>query len=305
VAETPALVFQLIRDQLIRGFDPAATDATLAQQRAAAVAAVRAILATRPNHDRQRFERVLARAERTYPVREDNEFYTVSAPLALVRYTLLELGHRLAHRDVIAKRNDVFFLMFEEARSALRGNGDLLTGSGHGMPALVARRKAERAWVDAHPGPATYGQDPGPPPSFRSLPSDARLAMEALLWTVERIMAPRESQESQGAADRLRGVPASGGSYTGPVRVIMNESEFSKLRAGDVLVCPVTSPVWSVLFPSVGALVTDTGGILSHPAIIAREYRTPAVVATGNATRLLHDGQLVTVDGSTGTVTVV
>jgi rifampicin phosphotransferase len=129
--------------------------------------------------------------------------------------------------------------------------------------------------------------------------------MEALLWTVERIMAPRESQESQGAADRLRGVPASGGSYTGPVRVIMNESEFSKLRAGDVLVCPVTSPVWSVLFPSVGALVTDTGGILSHPAIIAREYRTPAVVATGNATRLLHDGQLVTVDGSTGTVTVV
>ena len=67
--------------------------------------------------------------------------------------------------------------------------------------------------------------------------------------------------------------------------------------------CPVTSPVWSV--PSIGALVTDTGGILSHPAIIAREYRTPAVVATGNATALLGDGQMVEVDGSQGTVQLV
>jgi pyruvate,water dikinase len=82
----------------------------------------------------------------------------------------------------------------------------------------------------------------------------------------------------------------------------MSEAEFGKLEAGDILVCPMTSPVWSVLFPSIGALVTDTGGILSHPAIIAREYRVPAVVATGNATRLLRDGQIVTVDGTMGSV---
>ena len=86
--------------------------------------------------------------------------------------------------------------------------------------------------------------------------------------------------------------------------MVTTESEFDKLQAGDVLVCPSTSPVWSVLFPSVGALVTDTGGILSHPAIIAREYRVPAVVATGNATELLRDDQVVTVDGSAGIVQV-
>ena len=85
----------------------------------------------------------------------------------------------------------------------------------------------------------------------------------------------------------------------------MDESEFGKIQAGDVLVCPITSPVWSVLFPSVGALVTDTGGILSHPAIIAREYRIPSVVATGNATSLLRDGQIVSVDGEAGTITVI
>ena len=83
-----------------------------------------------------------------------------------------------------------------------------------------------------------------------------------------------------------------------------DESEFGRLRSGDVLVCPITSPAWSVLFPTVGALVTDTGGLLSHPAIIAREYAVPAVVATGNATTLLRDGQTVTVDGAAGRVEV-
>ena len=90
--------------------------------------------------------------------------------------------------------------------------------------------------------------------------------------------------------------------YTGTVRIIMNEGEFDKLQPGDVLVGPITSPVCSVLFPSIGALVTDAGGILSHPAIIAREYQVPAVLAVGNATTLLQDGQIVTVDGTSGTV---
>ena len=129
--------------------------------------------------------------------------------------------------------------------------------------------------------------------------------MEALVWTIDRIIAPEGSVQAQVAGTgALRGIAASPGKYTGPVRIIRSEVEFDKLQSGDVLVCPITSPVWSVLFPSVGALVTDTGGILSHPAIIAREYRVPAVVATGNATELLRDGQIVTVDGATGLVEV-
>jgi pyruvate,water dikinase len=82
----------------------------------------------------------------------------------------------------------------------------------------------------------------------------------------------------------------------------MGEHQFSKIRAGDVVVCPTTSPAWSVVFPSMGALVTDGGGILSHPAIIAREHGIPAVVGAGDATAVLEDGQRVTVDGSRGVV---
>jgi rifampicin phosphotransferase len=108
-----------------------------------------------------------------------------------------------------------------------------------------------------------------------SLPAEARLANDGFLWAVDRIFGP-DTTGRVGPDGAVTGIAASPGSYTGPVRVIMNETEFGRLRAGDVLVCPVTSPVWSVLFPSIGALVTDVGGNLSHPTIIAREYGVPA-----------------------------
>jgi pyruvate,water dikinase len=100
----------------------------------------------------------------------------------------------------------------------------------------------------------------------------------------------------------VAGTPASPGRYTGTVRLVMSEHQFSKIHAGDVVVCPTTSPAWSVVFPSMGALVTDGGGMLSHPAIIAREHGIPAVVGAGNATDVLGDEDLVTVDGDTGVV---
>ncbi len=84
----------------------------------------------------------------------------------------------------------------------------------------------------------------------------------------------------------------------------MDEREFEKIQAGDVIVCPVTQPTWSVVFPLIGAIVTDSGGVLSHPAIIAREYGIPAVVATGDATRRVHDGEIVTVDGDGGILAI-
>jgi pyruvate,water dikinase len=297
IAEMPELTLRLLADQLARGYDPAADTAALADRRAAAAGRARAALAGRRPEDRERFERALARAERAYPVREDNELFTTSLPLALVRYRALEIGRRLAARGQLHRRDDVFFLTLDEARAAL--------GDGRDRRALAGRRRGERAYVERHPGPATYGRRPGPPPALDALPAEARSTMTALLWYIDRIFETATSgQVQQAGVPALGGIGASPGRHTGPVRVVMDESEFGKLRPGDVLVCPVTSPVWSVLFPSVGALVTDSGGLLSHPAIIAREYAVPAVVATGNATALLGDGQVVTVDGGAGRVEV-
>lgn len=213
--------------------------------------------------------------------------------MALVRYAFLEIGKRLEKRGQLADAEDVFFLKAEEARAALKSGGT--------PTAIVAKRKGERSTTEARPGPVSYGKQPGPPPSAAVLPPEARFMMEGVLWATDRVFALPQSSRKVGEGD-LDGIAASAGQYTGPVRVVMNENEFSKVRPGDVLVCPITSPVWSVLFPSIGAVITDTGGILSHSAIIAREYRIPAVVATARATGALHDGERVTVDGSRGTV---
>lgn len=295
LGETPDLLFTLIKDQIQRGYDPEANSQALATKRARLAAEARRMLTGNPVAERERFERALDQAERAYPVREEHGFYDTSMPLALIRYAALEMGRRLVKNKQIEEPEDIFFLEMDEARTALY--------TGQTQQELVDRRKRERAWVLAHPGPAFYGTRPPAPPSFTALPAKARFVHEASQWFYEKIFATTASGRRQENAHLLKGIAASAGRYTGPVRVIRDESDFNKIQAGDVLICPITSPVWSVLFPSVGALVTDAGGFLSHSAIIAREYHIPAVVATGNATQLLMDGQIVTVDGMAGTVT--
>jgi len=295
LAERPALTLSLIRDQIVNRYDPAKAEAELDQIRSRKATQAKAMLAEQPKA-LARFERVLERAQMAYPLREANQFYTFSAPMALIRYAVLEIGNRLADRGMIAERDDVFFLHKAEACSALLEGGD--------HRELVSRRKGEMAWARANPGPPYYGE-PLAPPSFDFLPREPRLIMESLIWSFNQMMEYEGSKQEQKVGETLIGIPASAGQYTGLVRVIMDESQFHKIQPGDVMVCPMTSPVWSVLFPSIGALVTDTGGLLSHPAIIAREYRIPAVVATGNATSLLRDGEIVTVDGTKGIVDIL
>ncbi len=292
MAETPATILGLIRDQMRRDYDLAAEATRLEEQRQSARAEA---LANLDEVDRARFERVLDRAARAYPIREDNEFFTISVPMALQRYCALEIGRRMAEKGIIQQVDDIFFLEIDEARAAL--------GSIEGCQALVTRRKGERAWVEAHQGPNTYGQ-PTAPPVIDALPPEVHFAKSVVAWQIEAMIAPVMSGRTQAIRAVLTGIPASQGVYQGRVRIVRDESEFGKIRAGDVLVCPTTSPVWSVLFSSIGALVTNYGGLLSHPAIIAREFHIPAVVATGNATELLQDGQIVKVDGTRGTVEV-
>ncbi len=297
--EVPSLTLGLIRDQLQRRYDAETQGTALRGRREAAIALARTALLTQPQAARDRFERLLARAERYYPTREDNEFYTVSAPIALLRYTVVEHGRRLQERGLISDREDVFFLEMDEIRPALRDTRDCHDS--------VERRKAERAWILEHEAAPSFGRDPGGPPPLGVFPAEAAHNIRMVLWAAEKVFGA-EAGRAHAAMPRaeakvISGVSASAGIYTGPVRVIMDETGFDRLAPGDVLVCPITSPVWSILFPSVGALVTDTGGILSHPAIISREYGIPAVVATGNATSRLTDGEVVTVDGGAGTVT--
>jgi phosphoenolpyruvate synthase/pyruvate phosphate dikinase len=100
----------------------------------------------------------------------------------------------------------------------------------------------------------------------------------------------------------MEGIPGSPGKVVGVTRIVLNREEFGKLKKGEILVAPLTTPVWTPLFALAGGLVTEAGGILSHGAIVAREYGIPAVMSVPGATKFLKDGQRVTVDGSKGLI---
>jgi phosphohistidine swiveling domain-containing protein len=292
VAECPELLLRLVRDQIAAGYDGAAVAERLTARQAVARAAARATLAEKHPEERERFERLLERAERFYPLREDNEVWTQSVPLALTRRALLEVGRRLASSGAVPDPDDVFLLRLPEALQA-RVDGSDLTG-------LVAARRTERAWARAHRGPASYGTPP-PAPDLSGLPPAALLVHETVFWLFDRII-PAWANERRHQGPFVEGIPASAGRSSGPARVVLRDDDLDRVQPGDVLVCPATSPAWSMAFPSLSALVTDTGGILSHAAIIAREFGIPSVVATGNATEVFADGQIITVDGDAGRV---
>lgn len=111
--------------------------------------------------------------------------------------------------------------------------------------------------------------------------------------------------ESSQTGDVIKGVATSAGKVTAPACVLHGPEDFDLMKPGAVLVAGTTTPAWTPLFAMASAIVTDIGGPLSHGSIVAREYGIPAVMGTGVATRRIRNGQLVTVDGSAGNVTLL
>jgi phosphohistidine swiveling domain-containing protein len=296
-AEQPARVVEQLLT-LAAAPEEGAPEDRVARRREAAVAAARERLT---GTDRAEFEAALHTAQRAYPVRDDNVVLTFNGSFAVVRYALLEIGRRWQGRALV-QRDDVFFLTAEEIRHGLR-HGSEVDGGVLGLHAAARRRVWERQMA-APPPPLRFGPPLRVPP-LDGLPREAAFMTRAVVAYLRGIQAlPEDKAESAPHARVVQGIPAVAGRYRGVARVIRDEAEFDRLGAGEVLVCPVTSPAWSTLFERAGALVTDHGGVLSHPAVLAREYGIPAVVATRDGTRRIPDGAIVLVDGTAGIVTV-
>jgi pyruvate,water dikinase len=117
---------------------------------------------------------------------------------------------------------------------------------------------------------------------------------------------PEKFHRKRGETDSvINGLPASSGVVEGTARVLLSADEFEKVQKGDIAVCRMTSPAWVVLFTRIGGLVTDAGGMASHPAVASREFAIPAVVGTSDATRRIKTGDRIRVNGSTGRVDIL
>ncbi|MBI2856650.1 MAG: hypothetical protein HYX93_07375, partial [Chloroflexi bacterium] len=240
----------------------------------------------RIRHDaslKDEFLDILDICQRLWPIREDHAFYIEQASGSQMRRVLVECGRRLAQENVLDLAQDVFYLTLEEIKDALSAPQRAQ------LKAVAQRRKVERQRFMRVPPPQFLGKTP----------SDDILSDNSETSKFVRAVYIPLTEESPSI---LRGAAGSPGHVSGIARLVEGPDEFWKVQPGDILVCRSTSPPWTPLFPVIGGLVTDAGGVLSHGAIVAREYKLPAVMGTKHATRVIHDGQMLSLDGGTGLV---
>ena len=261
--------------------DPAGELAELAGGRERLTDDARARLAGFPEAVRGQFEFLLSAARQGTVMQEDHNFWIDTQVTYEVRQVVLELDRRLTANGGLDTPGDVFHLRVEEL-------GDLSAD----VRGIVVERKAELEAFSRVSAPPVIGTlPPGPPPD-----DPVSRAVTKMFGGHPRVSA---------SPDVFFGMPGSPGVARGRVRVLRSLADGDALVHGEILVAETTAPPWTPLFARAGAIVTDAGGILSHCAVVAREYEIPAVVGTKQATAVLRDGQLVEVDGTNGSVRIV
>jgi pyruvate, water dikinase len=250
--------------------------------------------ATRPA-----FDDLLALSRTVFPYVEEHKFYCDYWFLTRWWNKVREFGARLAERGFLEDAEDVFQLSRYEVASALDelvltwATGGEPLGPQH-WPPIAARRKQLLARLSEWT----------PPPALGVAPEAITDPMTIMLWGVTTDRVREWARQVEGGSE-LNGAPASPGQVEGVARVVRSIDELADVRDGEILVCGSTSPAWAAIFSKITATVTDVGGVMSHAAIVCREYGLPAVVGTGRATSQIRTGQTIKVDGTAGVVTLV
>ncbi|HTL37985.1 MAG TPA: PEP/pyruvate-binding domain-containing protein [Kofleriaceae bacterium] len=254
-----------------------------------------AIRARVPAENRAAFDELLQEARLAYGLRDDDAGVLLWR-LGIVRRAVHEVGRRLASRGALEDAEHALDALSAELQALLRG-GSAPTAN------ELAERTAKRKELAAIDAPIHLGEEGSPPPPDYFPPAVARM-MRAVQVFLAAFEGDRANTDGTDGKDVV-GTGVSAGVYEGTARVVRDMADFAKIEEGDVLVARFTSPAYNVLLPLLGAIVTERGGLLSHAAIVAREYNIPGVVDTRDALTKIPDGSRVRVDGSAGTVEVI
>ncbi|NMM85690.1 hypothetical protein B2J88_15155 [Rhodococcus sp. SRB_17] len=249
---------------------------------------------------REVFDAKIALAQTAYPYVENHNFYIEHWTMGVFWRKVRELSQMLHEEGFWERSDDMLYLTRGEVREALF---DLATGWGVGSKAIgpsywpteiERRRKIIDALKSRRPEPAL-----NTPPEFITEP------FTSMLYGITTEQVQNWLSDDQKLGSGIRGMAASPGLVEGRARVVTSSDELADVQEGEILVAPITAPSWGPIFGKIKATVTDIGGMMSHAAIVCREYGLPAVTGTGSASTQIKTGQLLRVDGTAGTVTII
>ena len=299
--ENVEIPFDFINDYIIKlqaGEDLARPMEAIRAERDRVVGEYSELLAS--DEDREAFQAKLGLARVVFPYVENHNFYVEHWSHSVIWRKMRQLGEVFVKEGFWGEANDIFYLKRTEVEDALWdyyvswATPEPAAGPGY-WPGLVEKRKgicnALKKWK---PVPAL-----GAPPEIITEP------FTVMLWGITSDSVTSWLGGGDAKEGELRGMAASPGLVEGPARVIFSPDQISEIQQGEILVAPLTAPSWAPIFGKILATVTDTGGMMSHAAIVCREYGLPAVTGTGFATSTITTGQRIRVDGNNGTVTII
>ncbi|MFF3665969.1 PEP-utilizing enzyme [Microtetraspora malaysiensis] len=235
-----------------------------------------------------------------YPYVENHNFYIEHWTMGVFWRKVRELSRVFVAAGFWAGEGDLLYLTRGEVRDALF---DLVTGWAVGAeptgpsywPAEIERR---RGIIDA------LGSR-RPQPALNTPPAQITEPFTMMLWGITTEQVQQWLGDDTGDDTAITGMSASPGVAEGRARVVHHADQLSEVREGEILVATITAPSWGPIFGKIKATVTDIGGMMSHAAIVCREYGLPAVTGTGNGSTTIRTGQLIRVDGNAGRVEIL
>jgi pyruvate,water dikinase len=296
----PEIPYRFIRDYIAKikaGESIARPMAEITAERDRIVSEYSELLQT--DEDRAAFQGKLGLARTVFPYVENHNFYIEHWSLAAFWRKSRELGSMLVKENFLKTEDDIFFIRRDEVDELLAdlyinwAVGGIPAGPTYWPPIIEKRRRIVEALKNFKPPKAL-----GAPPSVVTEP------FTIMLWGVTTDSVNTWLGAPEGAGE-LKGMAASPGVAEGPARLVFSAEDIGTVRDGEILVAPITAPSWAPVFPKIKACVTDIGGVMSHAAIVCREYGVPAVTGTAYGTREIANGTMIRVDGNAGTVTIL
>jgi phosphohistidine swiveling domain-containing protein len=286
--EDPTPILEQIQSYLASDFNYNAVYDRCIEEQKEAIAYLRKQLAGKSEEVKKKWEEALDLNFRMLPLTPDHHFYFDQGTFGRMRLVLMRVARKMVKEGLLDDQEDVLYLEYEQLRRYV--------GDPKNYPARKLIAEAKKAREEA----------------FKIKPRDwvgtvtqANMYEEPYhtLWGYpEKFEREREGKKVKG---EIRGLAGSPGVVEGIARIVKSPQEFDAVKQGDIMVCIMTNPAWVVVFSKIAAVVTDAGGVLSHSAVVAREFMIPGVVGTSSATKEIKTGDKVRVDGDKGVVTIL